>query len=72
METLPYYEKELLLVNKKKYLDDFIFPIEKRLKYRTRNGKHEVLVKWLGYDSTEWVPLKSITKNFITKNKKYK
>ena len=62
-EKIPgtFYEDELLYVDKKTFFDDFIFPIEKRIRYRTKNGIREVYVKWLGYNSYGWVPLKSLT-----------
>ena len=52
-----YYEHELLLLDRKVYYENFVFPIEKRLRYRKIKNKREVLVKWLGYNSTKWVPL---------------
>ena len=48
-------------LDKKTFFDDFIFPIEKRIRYRTKNGVREVYVKWLGYNSYGWIPLKSVT-----------
>ena len=55
-----YYEYDLLYIDQKTFLDDFIFPIEKRIRYRTKNGRREVYVKWLGYDSYGWIPVKSL------------
>ena len=47
-----FYEEELSAVNKK----DDTYRIEKVL--RKKNGM--ALVKWLGYDSRSWVPIKGI------------
>ena len=47
-----FYEEELSAVNKK----DDTYRIEKVL--RKKNGM--ALVKWLGYDSRSWVPVKDI------------
>ena len=47
-----FYERELSVVNKK----DDTYRVEKIL--RKRNGM--AFVKWLGYDSRSWVPLKDI------------
>ena len=57
-----YYEHDLLRVDRKIFLDDFIFPIEKKIKYRVKNKVREVYVKWLGYDTHGWVPVKSLGK----------
>ena len=57
-----YYEHDLLRVDKKIFLDDFIFPIEKRIKYRIKNKQREVYVKWLGYNSHGWIPVKTVDK----------
>ena len=61
-EKVPgtFYEDELLLVDKKTFFDDFVFPIEKRIRYRTKNNVREVYVKWLGYNSYGWIPVKSV------------
>ena len=40
-----YYETELYRVDRKIYYEDFTFPIEKKLCYRTKNNRREVLVK---------------------------
>ena len=47
-----FYEEELSTVNKK----DDTYRIEKVL--RKKNGM--ALVKWLGYDSRSWIPIKDI------------
>ena len=47
-----FYEQELSLINKK----DDTYKIEKIL--RKKNGM--ALVKWLGYNSQSWVPIKDI------------
>ena len=47
-----FYEEELSVVNKK----DDTYRVEKIL--RKKNGM--ALVKWLGYDSRSWVPIKDI------------
>ena len=47
-----FYEQELSLINKK----DDTYKIEKIL--RKKNGM--ALVKWLGYDSQSWIPVKDI------------
>ena len=47
-----FYEQELSLINKK----DGTYRIEKIL--RKKNGM--ALVKWLGYDSQSWIPVKDI------------
>ena len=47
-----FYEEELSAVNKK----DDTYRIEKVL--RKKNGM--ALVKWLGYDSPSWIPIKDI------------
>ena len=47
-----FYEQELSLINKK----DDTYRIEKII--RKKNGM--ALVKWLGYDSPSWVPVKDI------------
>ena len=47
-----FYEQELSAVNKK----DDTYRVEKVL--RKKNGM--ALVKWLGYDSRSWIPLKDI------------
>ena len=57
-----YYEDELLLVDKKVFYDDYIFPIEKKLRTRIKNGRKEVLVKWLGYDTKQWVDFNTLKK----------
>lgn len=50
-----FYEPELSLVRGD--VSDRTFPIEKIIKERTRKGKRECLVRWLGYDSDEdsWI-----------------
>ena len=47
-----FYEQELSFINKK----DDTYKIEKIL--RKKNGM--ALVKWLGYDSQSWIPVKDI------------
>ena len=47
-----FYEQELSLINKK----DDTCRIEKII--RKKNGM--ALVKWLGYDSPSWIPVKNI------------
>ena len=47
-----FYEEELSVVNKK----DDTYRIEKVL--QKKNGL--ALVKWLGYDSRSWIPIKDI------------
>lgn len=57
-----YYQHELLLLDRKTYYEDFNFPIEKRIRYRTKNKERQVLVKWLGYPTTQWVAVKNLKK----------
>ena len=47
-----FYEEELSVVKKK----DDTYRVEKKL--RKKNGM--ALVKWLGYDSRSWVPIKDV------------
>jgi hypothetical protein len=49
-----YYEKQL---QKVKPPPDDVYQIEKVIKYRTRKGKREAFVKWLGYDDSfnQWI-----------------
>jgi hypothetical protein len=51
-----FYEHELSLVGGD--INDKTYWIEKIIKERTRNGKRECLVRWLGYDAEddEWIP----------------
>jgi hypothetical protein len=48
-----FYDQEL----QKTKLED-VFLVEKELKHRTKNGKKEVYVKWLGYpeSANSWIP----------------
>jgi hypothetical protein len=57
-----FYEHELSLVRGD--LNDKTYWIEKIIKERTRKGKRECLVRWLGYDSEddEWIPKTKCTK----------
>ena len=52
-----FYEQELSLINKK----DDTYKIQKVR--QKKNGM--ALVKWLGYDSQSWVPIKDIKKHSI-------
>ena len=54
-----FYEEEL-----QKVVDSGIYKVENILKRRTRKGKKEVLVKWLGYPSSfnSWIAFKSLSK----------
>ena len=46
-----FYEPELSLLRGD--IRDRIFPVEKIIRERRRNGKKECLVRWLGYDSED-------------------
>lgn len=46
-----FYEAELTPVS-----DPDFFPVEKVLKERTKGGRREVLVQFLGYKEPEWLP----------------
>lgn len=51
-----YYEEELQLVS------NDIFKVEKVLERRTRRGKREALVKWLGWSgSPDWIPASDLS-----------
>lgn len=57
--TGEFYEQELQQV----YIDEqTTYKIESIIKERTKNGKKEVLVKWLGYNSSfnSWIPKTNI------------
>lgn len=60
-EIIPgeFYEQELQRI----YVDDkTMYKIEYVVKKRSRNGKKEVLVKWMGYNSSfnSWIPEENI------------
>lgn len=57
--TGEFYEQELQRI----YVDDkTMYKIEYVVKKRSRNGKKEVLVKWMGYNSSfnSWIPEENI------------
>ena len=60
-----YYSFELLHVNTRRFVDDYVFPIEKILKRK----KGKVFVKYLGYsnDDNSWISEKSLKKAGISK-----
>lgn len=54
-----FYEQELV-----KYIkEDDVYELEKIIQKRTRNGRKEVLVKWMGYPHkfNQWIPESSVT-----------
>ena len=61
-----FYNEELQMT----YQKDNIYLVEEILKTRTKNGKKEYLVKWLGYgpEFNSWEPEENIS-DFINFNK---
>ena len=57
-----FYENEL---SKKR---DDVFRIEKKLGSRMRNGRKEILVKWLDFSDrhNSWIPFDDVTRNYNT------
>ena len=53
-----FYEPELVKFDKQN--EDF--EVEKILKKRTKNGKKELLIKWLGYPESmaSWIPAENL------------